>query len=86
VVAFFGTGYGPLVPPCSTGGLNPPGPVPLYWSGSPIGYPVEYAGSAPTLLCGIEQFNFRVPLTAPPGPLLLTPYINPGYGSTIFIR
>ena len=94
VVAFFGTGYGPLVPPCSTGGLNPPGPVPLYWTGSPIAnlttplasYPVEYEGSAPTLLCGIVQFSFQLPLNAPSGRFLLTPYINPGYGSTIFIR
>jgi uncharacterized protein (TIGR03437 family) len=93
VVAFFGTGYGPLVSPCATGGLNPPGPIPLYWTGTPIadtttytGYPVEYEGSAPALLCGIVQFNFQVPLSAAPGPFLLTPYINPGYGSTIFVR
>ena len=86
LVTIFGTGYGPLVPSCATGGLNPPGAVPLYWAGTPIGYPVTYEGSAPTLLCGIAQFNFQVPLTAPSGPLLLTPYINPGYGSTIFVR
>jgi uncharacterized protein (TIGR03437 family) len=93
IVTFFGTGYGPLVQPCQTGGLNPPTAVPLYWTGLPLantatgtGYPIEYQGSAPTLLCGIVQFNFQVPLDAPSGPFLLTPYINPGYGSTIFIR
>jgi hypothetical protein len=88
VVAFFGTGYGPLVRSCATGGLNPPGPVPLYWRGTSIGhsttgYPLEYKGSAPMLLCGIVQFNFQVPLKGPSGQFLLTPYINPGYGSTI---
>ena len=86
-VSFFGTGYGPLVPSCSTGGLNPPGPVPLYFTGTPAQLPVEYEGSAPTRLCGIDQFNVQVPLTATPGALVLTPYINPGaYGSTIYIR
>jgi hypothetical protein len=49
-------------------------------------YPLEYEGSAPTLLCGIVQFNFQVPPGAAPGPFLLTPYINPGYESTIFIQ
>lgn len=92
-VTFFGTGYGPLVPPCATGGLNPPTAVPLFWTGSPIAnlttdtpYALQYEGSAPTLLCGIVQFNFQVPITTPSGPFLLTPYINPGYGSTIFVR
>jgi uncharacterized protein (TIGR03437 family) len=86
VVSVYGTGYGPLAPPCSTGGLNPPGPVSLYWSGTPVGYPVENEGAAPMLLCGIVQFNIQVPLNAPAGPLLLTPYVNPGYAVTIFIR
>ena len=30
-MTIFGTGYGPLVPSCATGGLNPTGAVPLYW-------------------------------------------------------
>jgi uncharacterized protein (TIGR03437 family) len=86
IVTFYGTGYGPLTTPCATGGLNPPMAVPLYWTGSPVAYTVTYEGSAPALLCGIAQFNFQVPMDATPGQLLLTPYINPGYGATIFIR
>lgn len=85
-VTFFGTGYGPLAQSCATGGLNPPGPAPLVFSGSPITIPVQYAGSAPTLLCGIVQFNVEVPLDALPGPFLLTPYVNPGYGSIVFVQ
>lgn len=86
VVTFFGTGYGRLLQSCPTGGLNPPGPVPLVFSGSPVSGPVQYAGSAPGMVCGVVQFNMQVPLTAKPGLFLLTPYVNPGYGSTIFVR
>jgi uncharacterized protein (TIGR03437 family) len=34
-----------------------------------------YAGSAPTLLCGIEQINFLVPADAPPGTLSFAPMV-----------
>ena len=85
-VTVFGTGYGPLVPSCATGGLNPAAAVPLYFTGTPVTFPVSYEGSAPTLLCGIDQFNFQAPLSVNAGSLLLTPYINPGYGSTIFVK
>lgn len=86
IVTFFGTGYGPLVPPCQTGGLNANSAVPLFFTGTPVQFPVAYAGSAPGLLCGIDQFNVQVPPDALPGPFLLTPYVNPGYGVTIYIR
>jgi uncharacterized protein (TIGR03437 family) len=91
VVSLFGTGYGPLNPPCATGALNPPGPVPLYYTGTAdngaAGAPVVlYAGGAPTLLCGIVQINLQVPLNAPSGPFLVAPSYNPGHGSTIFVQ
>jgi uncharacterized protein (TIGR03437 family) len=91
VVSLFGTGYGRLNPPCATGALNPPGPVPLYYPGTAddgaAGAPVVlYAGGAPTLLCGIVQINLQVPLNAPSGPFLLAPSYNPGHGSTIFVQ
>lgn len=92
-ISLFGTGYGPLVPPCSTGALNPSAAVPLYYTGSPVGNPltnqqfsISYEGSAPTLLCGIDQFNFQIPANAPSGPFVLTPYINPGYEDIIYVK
>jgi uncharacterized protein (TIGR03437 family) len=76
VVSVWGTGFGPTDPPCATGGLNPPGPVKLaagfrvdIVDGSPSGGPVApalYAGSAPTLPCGVVQINLRVPTDAEP--------------------
>jgi uncharacterized protein (TIGR03437 family) len=91
VVSLFGTGYGPLNPPCATGALNPPGPAPLFYPGTAdngaVGAPVVlYAGGAPTLLCGIVQVNMQVPLNAPSGPFLVAPNYNPGHGSTIFVQ
>jgi uncharacterized protein (TIGR03437 family) len=92
IVSLYGTGYGPLVPSCATGGLNPPGPVPLYYTGAPASSPavtlaVQYEGGAPTLLCGIDQFNIVVPINAPSGALLLTVNAGGQYnGSTIFVK
>lgn len=40
----------------------------------------------PRAPCGIVQLNLQVPLNAPSGPFLLTPYINPGYGSSIYVK
>ncbi len=66
VVAFWGTGFGPTDPPCATGGLNVPMAANLaseygaeLFDGMSI--PSVYAGSAPTLLCGVEQINVRLP-------------------------
>ncbi len=73
VVAVWGTGFGLIDPPCTTGGLNPSEPVNLATDlsvyiadGSPPGVPMVYApalyaGSAPNLACGVVQINLRVP-------------------------
>jgi uncharacterized protein (TIGR03437 family) len=77
IVAIWGTGFGLLDPSCATGGLNPPGPVNLAAGlgvetvgssalGGP-GAPALYAGSAPTLPCGVVQINFAVPTDVQPG-------------------
>lgn len=73
VVSIYGTGFGPTGPPCTTGGLNAPGPVNLALAGVVVGNGavVQYAGGAPTLLCGVVQLNLVIPLQAPPGPFLL---------------
>src|ERR1019366_10798449 len=77
VVSVWGTGFGPIDPPCATGGLNPPGPVNLaagfslyIVDASPPGgsvAPAVYAGRAPTLPCGVVQINLLVPTDAEPG-------------------
>jgi uncharacterized protein (TIGR03437 family) len=83
IVAVWGTGFGLLDPPCSTGGLNPPGPVNLaaglsvdMVDGTPPGGPAApalYAGSAPTLPCGVVQINFAVPTYVQPGVYQFSP-------------
>jgi uncharacterized protein (TIGR03437 family) len=77
-IAMWGTGFGLITPPCSTGQLNPDTPVslapPLFvWfseanpdpSAGP-GLPT-YSGSAPGLLCGIVQINRVIPAWVKPG-------------------
>jgi uncharacterized protein (TIGR03437 family) len=88
VVAVWGTGYGQTNPPCPIGGLNLPDAVPLSPGTSAlIDYVdpalsgvqfalVEYAGSAPTLACGIVQINFQVPLNVAPGAFSFSPGIG----------
>jgi uncharacterized protein (TIGR03437 family) len=83
IVAVWGTGFAPIDPPCSTGGLNPPGPVNLAGGlsvamvdGTPPGGPAApslYAGSAPTLPCGVVQINFAVPTYLQPGVYQFSP-------------
>jgi len=76
IVALWGTGLGLLDPLCPTGGLNPPGAVnlaPGFSVNVRGGGPVLYAGSAPTLACGVIQINMQVPVDAKPGALLLNP-------------
>jgi uncharacterized protein (TIGR03437 family) len=88
VVTVWGTGYGQTNPPCPTGGLNVPDAVPLSPGISALIYnadpkllgvqepaPVQYAGSAPTLVCGIVQINFQVPVNAAPGAYSFSPWI-----------
>jgi uncharacterized protein (TIGR03437 family) len=75
VVALWGTGYGQTSPPCPIGGLNLSYAAPLspgisVFMSSLTGAkpaPVQYAGSAPSLVCGVEQINFQVPADATPG-------------------
>ncbi len=87
IVAVWGTGYGKTNPPCPVGGLNVPDAVPLspgvsatiYYddsSGALQLATAQYAGSAPTLVCGIVQINFQVPLNVAPGAFSFSPAIN----------
>ena len=73
VVALWGTGFGVTDPPCTTGALNVPAAANLANGMSVLlddivipgvagrSNPAYYAGSAPTLLCGVEQINMVVP-------------------------
>jgi uncharacterized protein (TIGR03437 family) len=91
VVAVWGTGYGQTNPPCPKGGLNVPRAVPLspgisavIISGEPGAQKpaVWYAGSAPTLVCGVVQINFQVPENAAPGTYFFLPWIQFVDGNT----
>jgi uncharacterized protein (TIGR03437 family) len=85
VVTFLGTGYPSISPACATGGLNPPGPAnlaPGYAAVMNNGGPVEYAGSAPGLPCGVVQIKMQVPATAPSVPLAVTPWISINNGGS----
>jgi uncharacterized protein (TIGR03437 family) len=86
VVQLWGSGFGPTIPACETGGLNYPGAAGLApgygvdflaygvdTSGGNGPFGVEYSGSAPTLPCGVEQLNFRIPLDAPVGEYWIQP-------------
>jgi uncharacterized protein (TIGR03437 family) len=66
---FYGTGFGPTSPNCTAGGLN--APVAASLAGVAVTVydaTVLYAGSAPTLPCGVTQINMQVPADTPPGP------------------
>ncbi|MGD1096612.1 MAG: SBBP repeat-containing protein [Bryobacteraceae bacterium] len=109
VVAVWGTGYGQTNPPCPIGGLNLPYAAPLspglsalIVSVGPDGEPslptpVQYAGSAPTLPCGMVQVNFQVPMDIAPGTFSFLPWIQlvdgnstsqyqPQIGATIAVK
>jgi uncharacterized protein (TIGR03437 family) len=97
LVALFGTGMGATDPPCPTGGLNADGPVNLESDLTVIlkgqGGPIQYAGSAPTLPCGVVQVNMYVPADAAPGPLTLIPWemqgqstVEPEWTSIIYVK
>jgi uncharacterized protein (TIGR03437 family) len=87
VVTLWGTGFGPTSPPCATGGFNAPVALNLApgmsvqlndyqsFGGLVTGRsdPALYAGSAPTLLCGVVQINMLVPTYAKPGAFLFFP-------------
>jgi len=91
VVAVWGTGYGQTSPPCPIGGLNlsyaaplsPPG-TSAFIQGVTSGSaptPVDYAGSAPSVVCGVQQLNFQVPVDAPPGAFSFSVSIQPPGGN-----
>jgi uncharacterized protein (TIGR03437 family) len=50
----------------------------------PVGFPttVQYAGSAPGLLCGVTQINFQVPSNISPGTFSFLPWITLISGNT----
>jgi uncharacterized protein (TIGR03437 family) len=77
VVSIWGTGFGPTTPACQTGGLNLPEPANLAPGYAvqiaELNLKVEYAGSAPTQLCGVVQINMRVPPDTAPGDLWVSP-------------
>lgn len=87
VVALFGTGFGATSPACASGGLNVPGPANLAAGfsvelidqvGTGVGAHVNtayYAGSAPGLLCGVDQINMTVPDYAGPGAFSFKPAV-----------
>ncbi len=96
VVAVWGTGYGQTSPPCQSGGLNVPDAAPLSPGMSALIYgvlsfgpglvvkstPVQYAGSAPTVVCGVVQINFQVPVNQAPGTFSFLPWIQLVDGNT----
>jgi len=98
VVALWGTGFGPIGPACATGALNPSMAVNLaqgYGAAFEEQTPVLYAGSAPTLLCGVVQINIQVPADAMSGAYALQPWAvvpqtltanDPNSESIIFVK
>ncbi len=94
IVAVWGTGYGQTDPPCEVGGLNLPYAAPLSPGISAIisgigpngartnQRPARYAGSAPTLVCGVVQINFQVPEDAAPGTFSFLPSVRFVDGNT----
>ena len=85
VIMLLGTGFGATNPACPTGGLNVPGPASLTSDLAAImesGGPVLYAGSAPTLPCGVEQINMQIPTNQPPGAMTIFPWVATNNGLT----
>jgi len=109
IVAVWGTGYGLTDPSCQSGGLNLPYAAPLSpgmsalivntSSGGQLASrtSVQYAGSAPSLPCGVVQINFQVPMDIVPGTFSFLPWIQfqngavvtesqPAIGGTISVK
>jgi uncharacterized protein (TIGR03437 family) len=96
VVTLWGTGYGQTDPPCLTGGFNVASAAPLgvgisaqiYGAAPGVFGPIlslttlQYAGSAPGLLCGVTQINFQVPSSISPGAFSFLPWITLIRGNT----
>ncbi len=85
VIALWGTGFGSISPGCPTGGMNPPYAVNLESDLSVVIVPATtvYAGSAPTLACGVAQINVRISTDATPGTVLLNSEVMPAQGARI---
>jgi uncharacterized protein (TIGR03437 family) len=95
VIALWGTGFGRTDPACSTGGLNIYGAASL--AGEPLVMldfeqtatngaafqHAQYAGSAPTLVCGITQINVRIPAPTQSGAQSVTPWVNTNEGAPV---
>jgi uncharacterized protein (TIGR03437 family) len=81
VIALWGTGFGLPAPSCPNGGLNlyeadslPPDTGVYVLPVQPNGtFTVTYAGSAPTLACGIVQVNVEIGQNVTPGAVAITP-------------
>ena len=96
VVAVWGTGYGQTNPSCPVGGLNIPDAEPLSSGMAALIYdvlsfgpsllekstPVQYSGSAPTLVCGVVQINFQIPANQAAGTFSFLPWIELVDGNT----
>jgi uncharacterized protein (TIGR03437 family) len=83
VVILLGTGFG-QVSGCATSDFNPPALVsipPSVSTQNAVGSlgSIAYLGSAPMLLCGVEQMNLRINTAAAPGKYSL-------YGADIYIK
>jgi uncharacterized protein (TIGR03437 family) len=94
IVSIWGTGFGSIDPPCATGGFNPFAAVNLVLSVTledivDGGFaarenPAVYAGSAPGMLCGVDQINMWVPTYAS-GTYLFFPLEANGGGAGVTI-
>jgi uncharacterized protein (TIGR03437 family) len=83
VIMLLGTGFGATSPACPTGGLNVPGPASLISDLAAVmesGGPVLYAGSAPTLPCGVEQINMQIPANQASGAMTIFPWVATNNG------
>ena len=102
VVTVWATGLGNTDPPCVAGGLNDPQAEPLSPGISVLLFGGDltkamYAGSSPTLVCGVTQINFRVPDTVPIRTYFFSPWVQwssanstttyqPPVGATIAVK
>jgi uncharacterized protein (TIGR03437 family) len=78
IVTLYGTGFGdtnPLVPTgqLATGAAPLTNPITVTIGGTTLSpQDVEYAGASPAALCGLYQFNVRVPSSTPNGDIAVT--------------
>jgi uncharacterized protein (TIGR03437 family) len=90
VIALWGTGFGLPAPSCPNGGLNlyeadslPPDTGVFVYPTQPNGtFTVTYAGSAPTLACGIVQVNVEIGQNVTPGAVAIAPLLYANFNTT----